>query len=118
MNFSFKIMNFKLNLLQHFFNFAYHILNIIIIIIFMKMSNRVKVTNRGMITIPSKIRKKFNIVDGKEYFIVEDFDGALMLIPFIDIEKEENRIENSIVDNILNIMENERQQEIDVEFRE
>ena len=84
----------------------------------MKMSNRVKVTNRGMITIPSKIRKKLNIVDGKEYFIVEDFDGALMLIPYIDIEKEENRIENSIVDKILNNMEKERQQDIDIEFRE
>ena len=84
----------------------------------MKMSNRVRVTNRGMITIPSKIRKKLNIVDGKEYFIVEDFDGALMLIPYIDIEKEENRIENSIVDNILNSMEKERQQDIDIEFRE
>ncbi|WP_457559424.1 AbrB/MazE/SpoVT family DNA-binding domain-containing protein [Candidatus Harpocratesius sp.] len=82
------------------------------------MSNRVKVTNRGMITIPSKIRKKLNIVDGKEYFIVEDFDGTLLLIPFIDIENEDNRIENSIVDNILNKMENERQQDIDVEFRE
>ncbi len=77
-----------------------------------------RVTNRGMITIPSKIRKKLNIVDGKEYFIVEDFDGALMLIPYIDIEKEENRIENSIVDNILNSMEKERQQDIDIEFRE
>ncbi len=84
----------------------------------MKMSNRVRVTNRGMITIPSKIRTKLNIVDGKEYFIVEDFDGALMLIPYIDIEKEENRIENSIVDNILNSMEKERQQDIDIEFRE
>lgn len=84
----------------------------------MIMSNRVRVTNRGMITIPSKIRKKLNIVDGKEYFIVEDFDGALMLIPYIDIEKEENRIENSIVDNILNSMEKERQQDIDIEFRE
>ena len=82
------------------------------------MSNRVRVTNRGMITIPSKIRRKFNIVDGKEYFIVEDFDGALMLIPFVDIEKEENRIENSIVDNILNEMEKERQTEIDIELRE
>ena len=84
----------------------------------MKMSNRVKVTNRGMITIPSKIRKKLNIVDGKEYFIVEDLDGVMMLIPFMDLEKEENRIENSIVDKILNNMEKERQQDIDVEFRE
>ena len=84
----------------------------------MKMSNRVRVTNRGMITIPSKIRTKLNIVDGKEYFIVEDFDGALMLIPYIDIEKEENRIENSIVDNILSSMEKKRQQDIDIEFRE
>jgi len=70
-----------------------------------------------MITIPSKIRKKLNIVDGKEYFIVEDFDGALMLIPFIDIEKEENRIENSIINKMLNQMEIERQKEIDEEFR-
>ncbi len=84
----------------------------------MKMSNRVRVTNRGMITIPSKIRRKLNIIDGKEYFIVEDFDGALKLIPFIDIEKEENRIENSIVDKILNKMEKERQLEIDIEFRD
>ena len=82
------------------------------------MVNRVKVTNRGMITIPSKIRKKLNNQDGKEYFIVEDFDGALMLIPFIDIEKEENRIENSIVDKILINMERERQQEINIEFEE
>jgi len=109
-------MNFRL--LQHFFNLSYNNLNIIIIVLNMKMSNRVRVTNRGMITIPSKIRRKLNIIDGKEYFIVEDFDGALMLIPFVDIEKEENRIENSIVDNILNEMEKERQTEIDIELRE
>jgi len=86
----------------------YHILNIRVILKTLEMNNLIKVTNQGTINIPSKIRRKLNISDGREYFIVQDFCGAIMLIPYIDIENEENRIENSIIDKILNNMEKEQ----------
>jgi AbrB family looped-hinge helix DNA binding protein len=41
----------------------------------------VKVTNKGMISIPAEIRKKHGIVDGQYIFIFEDEDGNIKLEP-------------------------------------
>ena len=80
------------------------------------INNRIKVTNRGMITIPAGIRKKYDIRDGKEFFLVDDLDGALLLVPFIDLEQEENRVDNEAVNEILHQMEQDRAVEIAKEF--
>ena len=53
---------------------------------FMKLEKTVKITNRGMITIPSRIRKKFNLKDGDEVVVTED-EGIIKIIPILEIEK-------------------------------
>lgn len=46
----------------------------------------VKVTNKGMISIPAAIRKKHNISDGDYIIIKEEEDGVIKLIPIETIE--------------------------------
>ncbi|MCF2141354.1 MAG: AbrB/MazE/SpoVT family DNA-binding domain-containing protein [Candidatus Lokiarchaeota archaeon] len=53
--------------------------------------NVVTVTNRGMLTIPAKIRKKLKINDGSK-IIVSEKDGYIILKPIIDFTKEKNKI--------------------------
>ena len=50
----------------------------------------VKVTNKGMITIPAIFRKKFNIQDGDNIAVIEDANG-LHLIRLESIEVLRNR---------------------------
>ncbi len=45
----------------------------------------VKVTNKGMISIPAMIRKKYKIKDGDYVLIKEDEDGIIRLIPIESI---------------------------------
>ena len=45
----------------------------------------VKITRRGMITIPLGVRKKFNLKIGSSVALIED-EGKLTLIPLKDIE--------------------------------
>ena len=42
-------------------------------------------TDRGTITIPASLRKKFNLKPGAEIALVED-EGKLLVIPIVDIE--------------------------------
>ncbi len=46
----------------------------------------VKVTNKGMISIPAEIRKKHKIFDGDFIVIKENEDGTLKIIPIKSIE--------------------------------
>lgn len=51
----------------------------------------VKVTNKGMISIPAEIRKKYDIKDG-DYIIVKDEEnGSIRLILIEDIDALRNR---------------------------
>ncbi len=50
-----------------------------------KMKNEVTVTSRGMVTIPSKLRKKLNIKDGSK-LIVKEHKLGLLYIPIIELE--------------------------------
>lgn len=51
----------------------------------------VKVTNKGMISIPAEIRKKYDINDG-DYIIVKDEEnGSIRLILIEDIDALRNR---------------------------
>jgi AbrB family looped-hinge helix DNA binding protein len=45
----------------------------------------VKITRRGMITIPLGLRKKFNLKIGSSVALIED-EGKLTLIPLKDVE--------------------------------
>ncbi|MBN2151976.1 MAG: AbrB/MazE/SpoVT family DNA-binding domain-containing protein [Candidatus Lokiarchaeota archaeon] len=46
----------------------------------------VKVTNKGMISIPAEIRKKHNIVDGQYVLVTEDEEGNIILEPVKKID--------------------------------
>ncbi len=77
----------------------------------------VTVTNRGMLTIPAKIRKILNIEDGHKIFVSEK-DGYIILKPIIDFTKEENKIFDS--EEMVNLMkqrESQKEQEIEIEDR-
>ncbi len=50
------------------------------------MMKSVKINNKGMITIPARIRKKYNLTTGNEVAIY-DLNGQIIIIPILDIEK-------------------------------
>jgi AbrB family looped-hinge helix DNA binding protein len=51
----------------------------------------VKVTNKGMISIPAEIRKKYDIKDGDYIVVKEEENGTITLIPIEDINSLRNR---------------------------
>jgi AbrB family looped-hinge helix DNA binding protein len=51
----------------------------------------VKVTNKGMISIPAEIRKKYDIKDGDYIVVKEEENGSIKLIPIEDINSLRNR---------------------------
>jgi len=51
----------------------------------------VKVTNKGMISIPAAIRKKYNINDGDYILVKEDENKVIQLIPIESIESLRNK---------------------------
>jgi len=51
----------------------------------------VKVTNKGMISIPAEIRKKYGIKDGDYIVVKEEGNGTIKLIPIEDINSLRNR---------------------------
>ncbi len=80
--------------------------------------NMVTVTNRGMLTIPAKIRKKLNIKDGNKIFVSEK-DGYIILKPIIDFTKEKNKIFDyeEMVD-LIKKRESQKEKDIKVENRD
>ena len=56
----------------------------------MAIKEIVKITHRGMITIPLGLRKKYHLNEGKSVAIIED-EGKLSIIPLIDIEAERSK---------------------------
>lgn len=51
----------------------------------------VKVTNKGMISIPAAIRKKYNINDGDYILVKEVKNKVIQLIPIESIESLRNK---------------------------
>jgi AbrB family looped-hinge helix DNA binding protein len=50
------------------------------------VENVVKVCNKGMISIPADLRKKYKIKDGDSILVKEDDDGNIRLIPIESVE--------------------------------
>jgi AbrB family looped-hinge helix DNA binding protein len=44
-----------------------------------------KVNKKGMVTIPSRLREKYNLHEGTEVVFVEEL-GSIVLVPIMDIE--------------------------------
>ena len=50
------------------------------------MMKSVKINNKGMITIPARMRKKYNLTTGNEV-VIYDLNGQIVIIPILDIDK-------------------------------
>jgi len=74
--------------------------------------NIVKVTNRGMITIPASLRKKYGLRDGDQVIVVED-EGMLKIIPIESIESLQNR--SITTKEMLEILKRSREEELELE---
>lgn len=72
----------------------------------------VKVTNRGMITIPASLRKKYGLRDGDQVIVVED-EGMLKIIPLESIESLQNR--SITTKEMLEILKRSREEELELE---
>ncbi len=73
----------------------------------------VKVTNKGMISIPAAIRKKHNIFDGDYIIIKEEEDGVIKLIPIETIESLRKRA--LTVEEFKAIYNNSRKEDLESE---
>jgi len=72
----------------------------------------VTITNRGMITIPAAIRKRFSLKDGDQVVIIED-EGTLRIIPVVS---EETLRENSCSPKeMITMLERSRAEERELE---
>ena len=72
----------------------------------------VKVKNRGMITIPASLRKKYGLRDGDQVIVVED-EGMLKIIPLESIESLQNR--SITTKEMLEILKRSREEELELE---
>lgn len=78
----------------------------------MTTNNVVKITNRGMISIPANIRKKYNLEDGKYMMVIED-EGSLRLIPIKSTkELQEN---GPSTEEVLRVIKESREEELELE---
>ncbi|HMF33770.1 MAG TPA: AbrB/MazE/SpoVT family DNA-binding domain-containing protein [Candidatus Lokiarchaeia archaeon] len=58
----------------------------------MTLEKFVKVANKGMVTIPAAIRKKYGIIDGHKVLVVDDADqGAIVIYPVESVEMLRDR---------------------------
>lgn len=76
-------------------------------------SQAVKVTNKGMITIPAKLRKKHNIKDGDKIVFIEDENGIRLvkLHPLDELRKQSYTLKE-----LKKMMEESRKEELELEY--
>jgi len=72
----------------------------------------VKITNRGMVSIPAAFRKKYDLKDGNYVSVLEE-EGTLRLIP---LKSTEQLQEESIpAEEMLKIIAESRKEELELE---
>jgi len=76
-------------------------------------SQVVKVTNKGMITIPAKLRKKHNIKDGDKVAVIEDENG-IRLVKLGDLDELRKLSYNS--KELKKMMEESRKEDLEMEY--
>ncbi|HEY0090797.1 MAG TPA: AbrB/MazE/SpoVT family DNA-binding domain-containing protein [Candidatus Lokiarchaeia archaeon] len=73
----------------------------------------VKVTNKGMISIPAEIRKKYNISDGDYVLVKEEENEEIKIIP---IESEESlRKRGLTVEEFRKVLDQSRKEDLEQE---
>lgn len=78
----------------------------------MTLDNVVKLTNRGMITIPASLRKKYSLRDGDQVMVVED-EGILKIIPIESIKDLQSR--SITTKEMREILKKSREEELELE---
>ena len=78
----------------------------------MTTRNIVKITNRGMISIPAVFRKKFNLEDGKYVMVIED-EGTLKLIPIKSTKELQEK--GPSVEDVLKVIKESRKEDLELE---
>ena len=78
----------------------------------MTLDRIVKVTNRGMVTIPASLRKKYGLQDGDQVIVVED-EGMLKIIPIKSIKSLQKR--SVTTKEMLVILKRSREEELELE---
>ena len=78
----------------------------------MAIKEVVKVNSRGMITIPSDLRKKFGITEGTEIAVIED-EGKITIVPLKDIEDLRSQFASK--EKIIRIMDESYNDELELE---
>ena len=73
----------------------------------------VRVTNKGMISVPAEFRRKLDIKDGDLILVKEDDDGSLKVIPIPSIEKL--RALALTVDEFKSVYRNSKQEDMESE---
>ena len=74
----------------------------------------VKITNKGMVSIPASLRKKFHLQDGDYVVIGENEDGTMQITPIIPLE--ELKKQSATVEEFREIYNKSKQEELDLEF--
>ena len=78
----------------------------------MSTKNIVKITNRGMISIPAVFRKKYNLEDGKYIMVIED-EGTLRLIPIKSTKELQEK--GPTVEEALKVIKESRKEDLELE---
>lgn len=78
----------------------------------MTLDGIVKVTNRGMITIPASLRKKYGLHDGDQVIVVED-EGMLKIVPIETIKSLQNK--SVTTKEMIDILKISREEELELE---
>ena len=78
----------------------------------MTLDGLVKMTNRGMITIPANLRKKYGLKDGDQVIVIED-EGMLRIIPVQSIESLQKRALTT--KEMVEIQKMSREEELELE---
>ena len=74
----------------------------------------VKITNKGMISIPASLRKKFHLKDGDYVIIGENEDGTMQITPIIPLDELKKK--SATVEEFREIYHKSKQEELDLEF--
>lgn len=70
----------------------------------------VKISKKGMISLPAELRKKFNLKAGDTLEIVEGPDG-LLIVPVVPLESLIDETQSDTTIKLIQELENERRKE-------
>ncbi|MBN1799897.1 MAG: AbrB/MazE/SpoVT family DNA-binding domain-containing protein [Candidatus Lokiarchaeota archaeon] len=93
---------------KHFYN----LLSDIVDVDYLPKEKEVLITNRGMITIPARLRKQYDLKDGDKVLIIED-EGTLKIIPIRSTE--DLRKDSFTVKEMLDHIEKSKEEAIERE---